>query len=214
MSSFGSALRLAEVGGSMSYSVLCPCGIAIKVTATQAGAEISCVCGQSTTVPLLSQLRQTTGHEAYETGTIDTINRMIRDDQLPSGDTCAICCAPTRDFYDLYVQCESKWIRGPGIGRYLFAAFSILVLPFWILWYLLAHALLDEERVESGRERGVSVPLRVCNSHHSQLRRTRSQRRLRKLLRPVPIYMQLLEEFPCAKITPEPPVPSSAMMVE
>ena len=185
----------------MTYAISCPCGKTLPVSATQAGGRILCSCGQSVDVPVLSRLRQAVGQEAYATSTVDVIQRMIRDGELPYGDTCALSGLPTLDVYTLSVQCESKWVRGPGTGRYLFVALSILFLPFWMLWVLLGKALLDEERQELGRDRVVSAPLRVREEHHDRLRRTRSQSKLRKLLRAVPIYAKLLEEFPRARIT-------------
>lgn len=185
----------------MTFSISCDCGNTLEVTATQAGSDILCSCGCPVSVPLLSQLRKSAGQAAYEAGTIDTINRMIRDGELPQGDTCVMSGLPTSDTYGLYVQCESKWIKGPGKGRYLFVALTILFLPFWIIWVLLGKAVLDEERQELGRDRGVYTPLLVRQEHLGQLCRTRSQSKLRKLLRTVPIYAKLLDEFPRARIT-------------
>lgn len=188
----------------MSYFVPCVCGRTIEVTATQAGADVPCSCGRAVRTPLLSQLRQLAGHKAYETSSIDTINRMIRDGELPFGDTCAISGLLTSDSCNLYVQCESMWIKGPGFFHHLFVAFTMLAFPFWIIWVLLGWALLDERREEVGRDRSVCTPLRICQEHHRRLRRTRSQSKLRKLLRTVPIYAQLLDEYPQAKIVTYP----------
>lgn len=187
----------------MAYSISCDCGNIREVTATQAGTNVSCACGRSVSVPTLSKLRQLAGQGAYEAGTIDTIVRMVRDGELPSGDTCAISGLPTSDSYELYVQCESRWIKGPGTGQYLFALLMIVFLPFWIIWFV-GNTLFDKEHRELGRDRGVYTPLRIREEHHQQLRRMRSQAKLRKLLRAVPIYEQLLDEFPQAKVTVQP----------
>jgi hypothetical protein len=40
------------------FEVVCGCGARIRVTAGQAGSEVSCRCGQSVPVPALSGLRQ------------------------------------------------------------------------------------------------------------------------------------------------------------
>ena len=156
---------------AMTFSLSCDCGKSLEVTASQAGTNVPCSCGRAVSVPLLSQLRQLAGQAAYEAGTIDTINRMIRDGELPHGDTCAISGLPTLDSYDLYVQCESKWTKGPGTGRYLFVIFTILFLPFWVIWVFVGKALLDEERQVLGSDRGVYTPLRVRQEYHQQLRR-------------------------------------------
>ena len=44
-------------------------------------------------------------------------------------------------------------------------------------------------------------PLRVHPDYHDQMRRIRSQAKLRALLRTVPVYAKLLDEFPKAKIS-------------
>lgn len=124
---------------------------------------------------------------------------MIRDGELPEGQLCVISGVPTTDSLDLYVQCESTWIKGPGQGRYVLVVLMILFLPFWIIWFLVGKALLDEERRELGHNRGVSVPLRVSQQCHEQLRRS-SQSHIKKLLRTVPVYAQLLNEFPKARV--------------
>ncbi len=186
---------------AMTFSVSCDCGNRLEVSAAQAGTDVSCPCGGTVSVPSLSQLRESAGQGAYESGVIDTINRMIRDGELPHGDTCAVSGLPTSDTYRLYVQCESRWIRGPGKLRYLFTILAILFSPFRIIGGLLGKSLLDEERRELGRDRGVYTPLLVRKEYHEQLRRTRSQSKLRRLLRTVPIYADLLDEFPGARIT-------------
>jgi hypothetical protein len=95
----------------MTFSVPCDCGNAFDVTATQADTSVTCSCGRVVRVPLLSKLRQMAGQGEFETNTIDTINRMLRNGELPSGDRCAISGNPTKDEYDLYVQCESQWLK-------------------------------------------------------------------------------------------------------
>lgn len=183
----------------MNYSIPCECGKSLEVASTQAGTEIPCACGRLVNVPRLSQLRQMAGRGAYEAGTLDTINRMIRDGELPSGDTCVISGLPTSDSYTLCVQCESKWSKGPGVGQHLFVALSILFLPFKIFWILLGNDLLNEERKEYGHDRLIHVPIRVRKECRAELRRL-SQRKLRKILQNIPICAQLFDEFPRSRI--------------
>ena len=184
----------------MTFSILCDCGKRMEVTGSQAGTDMVCSCGRTVSIPLLSQLRQMAGKDAYEAGTIDTINRMIREGELPPGDTCVISGLETSGFYNLYVHCETTWVRGGGVKRHFFVIATILFLPFWLLWALLGWALLDDKRQELGRDRGVYAPLRVRPEHYRRLSRIRSQKELRKLLRTVPIYATLLDEYPKATI--------------
>jgi hypothetical protein len=183
----------------MTYSVPCECGNSVEASATQAGTDIPCSCGRCVSVPLLSRLRQTAGQEAYEAGTIETINRMVRTGELPSGDTCAFSGLPTVDSYNPYVQCESTWLKESRSERPWFAILAFLFLPFRILGWLLRSSRVEEEPRVMGRDRGVSTPLRVRGEHQPQLRRT-NQSKLREMLRTVPIYATLLDEFPKARI--------------
>jgi len=185
----------------MSYSTSCECGQTHPVSASQAGTELNCSCGRRVSVPLLSELRQAAGQRAYETSTIDEIRRMLRDGDLPAGDLCVLSGLPTREVCNLYVHCETKWVKGPKEWTFYVVILSILFLPFWWVWFLIGKSVLDEERRELGRDRSVQTPLRVHPDYHDQLRRIRSQAKLRSLLRTVPVYAKLLDEFPKAKIT-------------
>lgn len=181
------------------YAVDCPCGKEIPVATSMAGSNVTCSCGASVAVPRLSELRQRIGLAAYESGTIDTIHRMIDTSELPCGSECVISGMRTTDVFVVRVECERTWIKGPGKGRFLFVIF-LLLLPFWMIWLAVAKTLSDEPRQELGRDTNVDLPLRVHCDFHGQFRKTKSQRELKKLLRTVPIYAKLLEEYPYAKI--------------
>ena len=182
-----------------AYAVDCPCGKVISVAASMAGSSVTCSCGASVAVPRLSELRQRIGQGAFESGTIDTIHRMIDTGELPSGNECVISGMRTTDAIVVRVECERRWIKGPSKGRFLFVLF-VLLLPFWMIWLAVAKTLSDEPRQELGRDTDVELPLRVHCDFHAQLRKTKSQRELKKLLRTVPIYAKLLDEYPHAKI--------------
>ena len=185
----------------MTYSVPCECGKTLAVIATDAGTDMRCECGRLVSVPILSQLRATIRPRAYEAGTIDKINRMIRDGQLPPGDRCMICGVTTSDALDVHVQCESAWVKGPGNTRFLLVALGILFFPFWILWVFLGRELLGEERKELGCERSACAPLRICTKHGDELRRKWTTAKIKKLLLAILVYRELLAEFPAAKVT-------------
>ena len=180
----------------MSYSLPCECGAVISVTAQQAGSSAACRCGREVPVPSLSQLRKIAGQGAYESGILDTVNRMVREGELPQGETCVISGFPTDDFYNLYIQCEfvnKKRLLGWG------NVIRLLLLMIWPLLFWVAGGF-DEEAVEHGHDRGVYAPLRVRKEDHNRLKRIRSQAKLRRLLRTVPIYAELLKEYPRAVI--------------
>jgi hypothetical protein len=125
---------------------------------------------------------------------------MISEGTLPPTRECVLTGRVTDDIVKIRVECERVWKRGPGKGRWAFAVFSVLILPFWPVWALLSWALLDERREDLGHNIVVQLPLRVCGECHSRLRRL-SQRRIRRLLREVPVYAQLLAEYPGARVS-------------
>lgn len=181
------------------YAIACPCGKEIPVAASMAGSNVSCSCGESVAVPRLSELRQRIGLAAYESGTIDTIHRMIGTGELPCGSECVISGMRTTDVFVVRVECERTWIKSPDNDS-LLAALFLLIMPFWLLWLAVERTLANEPRQELGRDTHVDVPLRVHCDFHAQLRKTKSQRELKKLLGTVSIYAKLLDEYPHAKI--------------
>ncbi len=181
------------------YAVNCPCGKEIPVAASMAGSDIACSCGATVTVPRLSELRQRIGLAAFESGIIDTIHRMIDTGELPCGSECVISGMRTTDVFVVRVECERKWIKEPANGS-LLAVLFLLIMPIWLIWLAVEKTLANEPRQELGRDTHVDVPLRVHGDFHAQLRKTKGQRELKKLLGTVPIYAKLLDEYPHAKI--------------
>lgn len=186
----------------MGYSFSCECGNEIEVKPAQAGTELACGCGRTLTVPRLSQLRQFAGEEAYETGVIDTIHRLIRSGELPSAENCVISGIRTAHTCELYVQCESSWMKGgeDGSGPKVVTFLALLAPIFLIRLLLYSLVWSKEEPTQMGRDRGIYVPLRVHEQFAEELRQIRSQAKLRELLSSEPIYATLLEEYPRAKI--------------
>jgi hypothetical protein len=177
----------------MKYHVLCGCGKSLPVKTEEAGTTIRCDCGESVTVPSLSKLRSTVGLGAYESGAIDTILRMLDEGILPWGETCAESGRPTRDVLPLHVQCER--IHAPADNTKVILL-ALLVTPLALL------GLRKDQREAVGRDTSVVVPLRLSRAYHRSLSRWGggSQRRLQRLLRTVPVYARLLDEYPNATI--------------
>jgi hypothetical protein len=175
----------------MDYSLNCACGRHLKVRAAAAGTEILCDCGAPIRVPRLSELREMTGRGAYETGTIDTIHRMLAEGSLPWGDLCTISRKPTRDVMDLSVHCERVQAETDGLR-----ALQVLVFLFGILAILLGQRSSRDPR---GRETTVWTPLRIAREHQRKVARA-SQKTLRRLLRTVPVYADLLDQYPGAGV--------------
>jgi hypothetical protein len=175
----------------MPIPLKCSCGREVPVQFSQAGAEIACECGQAIKVPSLSKLRELSGKGAYEAGIIDTINRMVASGELPAGNHCAVSGEPTADAIDLFVEAErvSQVGTSPGMA----AAVALLCSP------LIAIAMMLKAPKDVGRETFVATPLRVSGIHHQRVLRS-SQRQLKRWLRSVPVYAQLLKEYPRARV--------------
>ncbi len=194
------ALNRAVRAIAMTYPIHCECGAMLEVTSAQAGGDLPCHCGRRVRIPALSELRQMAGLAPHETSAVDTINRMIRQGDLPWGDVCAVSGMPTADCVTLHVQCESKWVQGAGEGRPRTFLRAILFVFGYIL-IKIGPSPSNPETNEVGRERSVVVPLLVREEHQAPLRKSQSQSKLRELLRSVPIYAELLDEFPEAQIS-------------
>jgi hypothetical protein len=178
----------------MPYHVECRCGQKLAVTADEAGTTVRCECGEGVPVPSLSKLRATAGIGSYETGAIDTIRRMLDQGALPWGDACAVSGRPTRDVLQVEVQCERLHVpKDP-------ARFALLLAvcggPLWA-----AMALVSRQHPTHGRDTVVVVPLRVCCEYHRGLSSWWMNRKLRRLLRSVPVYARLLDEYRGATIS-------------
>jgi hypothetical protein len=175
----------------MTYELDCLCGKRVGVLASAAGTEVACECGAVVPVPKLSVLRERSGQGAYESGPIDTIQRMRREGTLPSGDCCAACGRPTNDVIDLRVECERIVAADDNMKLKMFLALLISPLVFLSMRNPAKHAV--------GRDTVIEVPLRMCQKHRAWLTRSR-QRKLRRLLCCVPVYQKLLIAYPGARV--------------
>src|SRR5262245_45360110 len=93
----------------MGFTLVCSCGRDLPVEASQAGTSVTCECGAQVTVPSLGKLRELSGQDSYESSTIDTIHRLVRQGELPAGCICALTGEPTQEVLDLYVMVPSAY---------------------------------------------------------------------------------------------------------
>jgi len=132
------------------------------------------------------------GKGAYESGILDTIRRMVQSGELPTGDMCAVSHAPTADTIDLEILVPKFFKNEEGRDR-----IALLLFGLWGILYL---ALFRRTTVEEEGASSLRVPLRVAARYHRKVRGM-SQRRLRRLLRSVPVYATLLDENPHSRVS-------------
>jgi hypothetical protein len=157
------------------------------VRASQAGMNVTCDCGALIPVPSLSKLRELSGIDPYESGTLDTIRRMIKIGELPEGDVCVFSGKPTGDVLDLLVTVPRVVVDRSGFAVQILLA--LLVSPFFLLVPRRSEYTVHGE----DKELKIRTPLRISAASQTKVRKA-SQRKLKRMLRSVPIYAKLLEE--------------------
>jgi len=166
-----------------------------------AGSTLSCSCGVTVEIPTLSRLRTDAGESSTHRNTVETIRQMIRDGELPVGQLCPWSGRPADDVMLVDIQCERSWVRDGDMDTRKAIAY---VLCFGWIGAIIASNK-SRPREECGRDTSVTVPLRISSDVRQKLLRLRRQRQWRTVLRQVPIYRQLLKEFPTARIRPASP---------
>lgn len=175
----------------MEFVLRCSCGRPVRVTAAQAGSELRCDCGNVTLVPMLSELRRGAGQPAYGVDIAETLRNMHADGLLPLETRCVQCQMQTEGILKCSVECERTFSRGGG---------------FWVTvivgLVLSCGDIRDDYRNREvhGRELVVQTPLRLCDNCRHALGKKPRKRRVVELLRMVPMYDQLLREYPNADI--------------
>jgi hypothetical protein len=132
------------------------------------------------------------GKDRYESGPGDSIRRMIRSGELPAGSTCAVSRKPTDDFIELEVLLPRYFKNTEIADRRMILLFG--------MWGALYNTLIRRPQIEEEGALTVRAPIRVAERCHAKVRRM-SQARLRRLLRTVPVYAQLLKENPHSRIS-------------
>jgi hypothetical protein len=176
------------------FSLKCQCGQTVTVAASEAGSTVECLCGAEVKVPSLGRLREMVGKDPYESGPADMIRRMVQTGELPAGRTCAHSRKPTDDVLDFEILVPRSFQRPQGLDK--------LISNFWLFGIMgqIYMTLFRPPKIEEAGAVRVRAPLRVSARYHAKVRRM-SQRRLKKLLRTVPVYAKLLEESAFTKVS-------------
>jgi hypothetical protein len=121
---------------------------------------------------------------------------MIAANALPLGGNCVCCGRPADIVAFLHVECERSRVESGGLNWLAVAAGAAV--SVWLA--AIARSSMREE--VHGRETSIDLPLPISSFCQRRLLRLRRQRTLKRLLKTVPIYEQLLIEYPRAVVTP------------
>jgi hypothetical protein len=182
----------------MEYQLQCVCGQTIPVNAGAAGSRLTCNCGQTVEVPSLRELRRQSGQDVTANPVL-MIERLMAKKELPPGKDCSRCGRDSTETVVFVAECERRWIKQPGKWDWLaVAVFSVPIALFTHLW-------VRQQRVQDthqfGRDIVLDLPLRLCPACRAE---SRTPSEIAKALRTVPVYAQLLDRYPEAKIIQRP----------
>lgn len=178
--------------------ITCACGSRIPVSQGQAASVVSCECGRECAVPGLSELRRQSGQDAYTTNAVESVHKAIGEGDLP-GPNCIQCQATPDYLIRCRVVCERSFAKNSTsedeahFGAFFLGIFGRLFSPLWI-------KTREQVSVTHGRDTVVEPSFRLCRSCQASAGNLRRKRTLRRLLRLVPQYAQLLHEYPQAKL--------------
>jgi hypothetical protein len=172
------------------------CGRARPVVAAHAGETIPCLCGQQIRVPPLSELRRIAGDPVPLMGIADQLRAMYLERELPPEPRCACCQVKTSETLECWVECERARVEGTLPWHILLGILFTILSPLRGLIFLAGRN--NPEIEASGNDLVVRTPLPLCeNCLHTTSRR---ESNLRQLLQSVPLYRQLLDAYPGARV--------------
>ncbi|HEX4613978.1 MAG TPA: hypothetical protein VH092_37700 [Urbifossiella sp.] len=182
----------------MEYRVTCGCGKALTVRSGDAGATLRCACGRDVEVPSLHQLRLSAGEEALTP--VPRIRAMLASGLLPGTHGCAVCGREPAPNARVHIECERAHTGG-GMSKGEVLTGCLLGMVFGWLIGLVALVGLRGQPRQYGADVSVAVPLPVCETCRPALSDATA---LRRALRAVSHYADLLDRYPEARIVPLP----------
>ena len=175
---------------AMDFTIDCTCGQQLRVGTADAGGSKRCHCGAINAVPSLSELRRLAGQQSYDIGIADKLRYMFADGKLPPNNACVLCDAKTANILQCTVECERPHTKGRGFwATVLLGIFA----PVWVLVSLNREYMNPEV---FGQELIVNTPLPLCPECEAKAKPRK--RNIGELLRRVPLYDQLFQEYPNA----------------
>jgi hypothetical protein len=177
----------------MSYPVSCSCGQTVHATAGDAGAYLTCACGQKVEIPALSELRAAANELPLSAEFM--IEQMLRANELPGHTDCARCGVASADLYHCHTTCERAESRVEGGPP---DPFHVLAGCFFGGWLYMLLSREGKQRRQLGRDVHFPLPVRLCPNCRSA---TSGEAAIKDVLRHVRVYQALLEKYPRARVT-------------
>jgi hypothetical protein len=177
----------------VQFAVVCKCGRIVKVTEGAAGARLPCSCGDTIAVPALNVLREQAGVPTLSPDFV--LERLLLSGWEPDAQ-CASCGVAPAELRHYWVDCERAWVRRRG-GLHLFTLFNFLTIPIIGISYVVWRRSSTEQY---GRDKIYRLPLRLCETCQIA---AFDEKNMKKALRAVSVYDQLLKMYPKAKVSSE-----------
>jgi hypothetical protein len=172
----------------MEYRLPCACGSHVLVTEHAAGTTVNCSCGQAIDVPSWRELNARAGRRAPALNPEVVLNTLLSAGKMPFEDICTRCGTETNERVQVMAEFERAVVRGGGIS-WPALILSALFLPVLIF---------TRRRTEVyGRDKVYWLPLPVCKQCQEHVQ---DEADLRRAVRKVEVYDDLLEKFPQARI--------------
>jgi hypothetical protein len=178
----------------MNLSILCECGESVSVTEGDAGSRVTCRCGRTVVVPSFRELRRQAGVPVSKPTPEMALEALLLAGKLPEEEECVLCSEVTSGCATCLVDCERAYVSD---GRPHWLVWVAFYLAFGWIGALLVWATRSEG-TEWGKDRAFRLPLRICDRCRPRLHESGA---LRRALRDVPLYRQLLAKYPRATIS-------------
>lgn len=180
----------------MPYSVRCSCGKDVEVTAGQAGTDVACACGNTITVPRLSELRSQAGESADGASPELAILYTYGNDIEPvGGDKCLNCGSATTNRIRCSLEYERPWLK----GERSFVNRVIAILIFGIC--ALIYSLIRRGGVVLGELKVFRLAVTMCPACEKA---SLTPHGLRTILRKESQFDRLFDKYPSAQIYIDP----------
>lgn len=175
------------------------CGHEYPFMSANAGEMIPCVCGKQLKIPKLSELRRLAGQPTEFINIADELRKLYLDKQLPPDPQCMFCQVKTANTLQCWVECERAQLPSEGIGTTAGKTLILnAVLPFFGLFYFPLGSGQNADAEAVGNDVVVRTPLSVCENCLPKT--SRKPDHIRGFLRSVPLYRQLLDTYPGARV--------------